>query len=108
MEQGEKFDTVCEAGLFDLYANSYLVFWSADPKQLQKDDERIFIKYNKTRREEFQIKTCICERNVIGAAGASGAAGADATKEGFRERIFCIYCGCERKASIRGSTLFAA
>ena len=52
---------------------------SADPKQLQKDDERIFIKYNKTRREEFQIKTCICERNVIGAAGASGAAGADAT-----------------------------
>ena len=79
MEQGEKFDTVCEAGLFDLYANSYLVFWSADPKQLQKDDERIFIKYNKTRREEFQIKTCICERNVIGAAGASGAAGADAT-----------------------------
>ena len=79
MEQGEKFDTVCEAGLFDLYANSYLVFWSADPKQLQKDDERIFIKYNKTRREEFQIKTCICERNVTGAAGASGAAGADAT-----------------------------
>ena len=79
MEQGEKFDTVCEAGLFDLYANSYLVFWSADPKQLQKDDERIFIKYNKTRREEFQIKTCICERDVIGAAGASGAAGADAT-----------------------------
>ena len=63
MEQGEKFDTVCEAGLFDLYANSYLVFWSADPEQLQKGDERIFIKYNKTRREEFQIKTCICERN---------------------------------------------
>ena len=24
-------------------------------------DERIFIKYNKTRREQFQIKTCICE-----------------------------------------------
>ena len=67
MEQGEKFDTVCEAGLFDLYANSYLVFWSADPKQLQKEDERIFMKYNKTRREEFQIKTCICERNVAGA-----------------------------------------
>ena len=67
MEQGEKFDTVCEAGIFDLYANSYLVFWSADPKQLQKEDERIFMKYNKTRREEFQIKTCICERNAAGA-----------------------------------------
>ena len=76
MEQGEKFDTVCEAGLFDLYANSYLVFWSADPKQLQKDDERIFIKYNKTRREKFQIKTCICERNVTGEAAAGAGTGA--------------------------------
>lgn len=66
MDMGEKFDVVCEAGLFDLYANSYLVFWSPDPERLKSgaaadSNERIFIKYNKTRREEFQIKTCICE-----------------------------------------------
>ncbi|MDD3253993.1 MAG: glycosyltransferase [Lachnospiraceae bacterium] len=65
MDMGSKFDTVCEAGLFDLYANSYLVFWSPDAARLETSDERIFMKYNKTRRETFQIKTCICER-VIG------------------------------------------
>lgn len=64
MDMGEKFDTVCEAGVFDLYANSYLVFWSRSHQKLQGMDERIYIKYNKTRREQFQIKTCICERLV--------------------------------------------
>lgn len=59
---GEGFDAVCEDGLFDLYANSYLVFWSRDEKRLKQKSERIFIKYNKTRKEEFQIKTCICQR----------------------------------------------
>lgn len=61
MDMGEKFDEVCEAGVFDLYANSYLVFWQAD-STMQESDRRIYIKYNKTRREQFQIKTCICER----------------------------------------------
>ena len=61
MDMGEGFDAVCEEGLFDLYANSYLVFWSLDSKELEKN-QRIFIKYNKTRREQFQIKTCICQK----------------------------------------------
>lgn len=61
MDMGEGFDAVCDDGLFDLYANSYLVFWSADRSRLESERERIFIKYNKTRREQFQIKTCICE-----------------------------------------------
>lgn len=30
----------------------------------------------------------------------SGSGRKEASKEGFRERIFCIYCGCERKVSI--------
>lgn len=61
MDMGEKFDAVCEADAFDLYANSYLVFWSRNRTKIKSRDERIFIKYNKTRREQFQIKTCICE-----------------------------------------------
>ncbi len=61
MDMGQGFDAVCEEGLFDLYANSYLVFWSPKERELQKN-ERIFIKYNKTRRDQFQIKTCICRR----------------------------------------------
>ncbi len=64
IDMGEKFDTVCEAGLFDLYANSYLVFWSAQPERLAASEEQVFIKYNKTRRETFQIKTSICERET--------------------------------------------
>lgn len=60
MDMGEGFDEVCEAGVFDLYANSYLVFWSADRKRLHPKEDQIFIKYNKTRRETFQIKTAIC------------------------------------------------
>lgn len=61
MDMGEGFDAVCDDGLFDLYANSYLVFWSKDPKRLQTEKEQIFIKYNKTRREQFQIRTSIWE-----------------------------------------------
>ncbi len=61
-DMGEGFDIVCQDGLFDLYANSYLVFWSADEERLKRQSQRIYIKYNKTRREEFQIKTCICRK----------------------------------------------
>ncbi|MGL5434831.1 MAG: glycosyltransferase [Lachnospiraceae bacterium] len=61
MDMGESFDTVCEDGLFEWYANSYLVFWSPRREKLRPEEDRIFIKYNKTRNESFQIKTCICE-----------------------------------------------
>ena len=64
IDMGEKFDTVCEAGVFDLYAASYLVFWSRSRERLEKEDNRIYIKYNKTRKEVFQIKTCICEEKT--------------------------------------------
>lgn len=60
MDMGEGFDEVCEADVFDLYANSYLVFWSQERKRLHPKEDQIFIKYNKTRKETFQIKTAIC------------------------------------------------
>lgn len=59
IDMGEKLDLACESGVFDQYANSYLVFWSADEKKLQQAAEREFIKYNKTRKEQFQIMTAI-------------------------------------------------
>ena len=62
VDMGAKFDTVCEAGMFPQYANSYLVFWSENPAKIQGSVERVFIKYNKTRKDIFQIKTCICEQ----------------------------------------------
>lgn len=66
MDMGERFDLVCGEGMFDQYANSYLVFWSRDREKLYPEEDRIFIKYNKTRKEAFQIRTCICQ----GTAGA--------------------------------------
>ncbi|GEM_PF-206678 len=60
MDMGESFDTVCEDGLFEWYANSYLVFWSSNREKLWPQEDRIYIKYNKTRTESFQIKTSIC------------------------------------------------
>ncbi len=75
MDMGEGFDAVCENGLFDLYANSYLVFWSARTEKLWPQEDRIYMKYNKTRREEFQIRTCICEWNEQEKDQAAGEAG---------------------------------
>ncbi len=81
MNMGEGFDAVCEDGLFDLYANSYLVFWSWDLEQLERN-EKIFIKYNKTRREAYQIRTCICQKRKPDPASGderSKAAGQEET-----------------------------
>ncbi len=65
MDMGERFDLVCGEGMFDQYANSYLVFWSEDRTKLYPAENRIYIKYNKTRREAFQIRTCICQRTEM-------------------------------------------
>lgn len=64
IDMGEKFDMVCEEGIFDQCANSYLVFWSRDREKLYPPEDRIFIKYNKTRQDIFQIRTCIGERHA--------------------------------------------
>ena len=63
IDMGEKLDLACESGMFDQYANSYLVFWSEDEKKLKAVSERAFIKYNKTRKEQFQIMTAISEKD---------------------------------------------
>lgn len=60
-DMGKNFDAACESGLFEWFANSYLVFWSDDNQKLWPEEDRIYIKYNKTRNECFQIKTSICE-----------------------------------------------
>ncbi len=70
MDMGEGFDMVCEEGVFDQYANSYLVFWSADEAKLYPAKDRVFVKYNKTRQEVFQIRTSIGERR--GPDGTGG------------------------------------
>lgn len=61
LDVGEAFDMVCDDGQFAQYANSYLVFWHAG-QQPEREEKPVFVKYNRTRREEFQIKTTIVEQ----------------------------------------------
>ncbi len=82
MDVGASYDAVCEDGQFGQYANSFFVVWTkrtdavqkglkeADGKQegilrqlwedgKEKKWEIQYVKYNRTRRECFQIKTII-------------------------------------------------
>lgn len=58
IDVGKGFDAVCEDGQFDRYANSYLAVWKNEAES--PGGERVeYIKYNRTRKEEFQIRTAI-------------------------------------------------
>lgn len=74
MDVGASYDAVCEDGQFAQYANSFLVVWTkgaaAKGKAEEAGKERggasekeqweiEYVKYNRTRRECFQIKTVI-------------------------------------------------
>ena len=63
LDTGARYDEVCEDGQFDQYANSYLVFWSQDRGRLYLPDDLLYAKFNQTRREEFQIRTAICQKD---------------------------------------------
>lgn len=72
MDVGASYDAVCEDGQFDRFANSFLAVWTKDKedtggeitKKAREGDrenpwEIQYVKYNRTRRECFQIKTVI-------------------------------------------------
>lgn len=74
MNMGVGFDEVCDAGMFDWYAGSYLVFWSRNASCLGEEEDPIYLKYNKTRKERFQIRTAIGMRRSTGAPYVEKAA----------------------------------
>ena len=51
---GEVYDAVCADGQFDRFANSYLLFWSPSGSLPELP---VYLKYNRTRQETFQICT---------------------------------------------------
>jgi len=59
MDIGAAYDAVCEDGQFDQYANACFAVWSPDKKSGQDGSLPEYVKYNRTRRERFQIKTSI-------------------------------------------------
>ena len=62
-DMGAAFDQVVKEGKFDQYANAYLAIWRRGGRMIQQNGPR-YMKYNRTRREEFQLKTMI-----LGGAG---------------------------------------
>ena len=64
LDIGAAFDAVCQDGQFDRYANAYLAIWRQAGAEREAGDHTDgcraeYIKYNRTRKEEFQIKTVI-------------------------------------------------
>ncbi len=58
-DMGAAYDDVCRDGRFDQYASSYFVIWrKGGGRAIQKTGPQ-YIKYNRTRRECFQLKTTI-------------------------------------------------
>lgn len=55
LDMGARLDQVCEDEQFDRYANSYLAVFRREGKPAK--DAVSYVKYNRTRRKEFQIKT---------------------------------------------------
>ncbi|MDO4294768.1 MAG: glycosyltransferase [bacterium] len=58
----------CEEGQFTQFTSSYLLLWTkadakADSKPKESQKELLFVKYNGTRKEEFQTKTSIVLEN---------------------------------------------
>lgn len=65
MDVGSAYDEVCEDGQFEEYANSFLAVWKKgrrlNPNGVGKQID--LVKYNRTRKEEFQIKTVILQED---------------------------------------------
>ena len=61
---GAKYDEVCRDGVYPQFADAFLFFWTAG--DTAPADSAVFVKYNRNRREEYQLKTVIRE---TGAAG---------------------------------------
>lgn len=71
-----------KTGRFPEFANAFLVFWQrqAAPEAENASQDVIYVKYNRTREDRFQIRTEIREKNgtreVWKTAALSGGKGA--------------------------------
>ena len=65
MDMGAALDAACEDGRFPEFANAFLVFWQrqAAPEAENASQDVIYVKYNRTREDCFQIRTEIREKN---------------------------------------------
>ena len=76
-DMGAAFDQAVRDGRFDQYANAYLAIWRRGGRMIQQSGPQ-YMKYNRTRREEFQLKTVI----LGGADGVRRVEKSALTEEG--------------------------
>ncbi len=77
LDLASSYDAVCKDGQFEQYANGYLVIWRKNGGGKLQEDGPQYLKYNRTREEEFQLKTVIygsskgrfVEKSALGPAG---------------------------------------
>lgn len=92
---GEKYDAACRDGLFPGFADAFLYVWRREGK----GPDTIFVKYNRNRRAEYQIKTeiCVTESGYQVQKSALKAEGVRHIRE-FEKRFFVLHA---EKSSIR-------
>lgn len=68
---GAKYDAICRDGVFPDFADAYLYFWTRASEHVSEEaarntaaDTAIFVKYNRNRRAEYQLKTVIRETDA--------------------------------------------
>ena len=64
LDLAASYDAVCRDGQFEQYANGYLIIWRKDRGKYLQTDGPQYLKYNRTREEEFQLKTAICGSGI--------------------------------------------
>ena len=94
IDLGAKYDEICSDGVFPEFADSFLFFWkreagaeaadgsdpdgkAAAPAENTAEDPAVFVKYNRNRRDCYQLKTVIregkggrtVEKGAVSAAG---------------------------------------
>lgn len=75
IDLGAKYDEICSDGVFPEFADSFLFFWTRDGEDAgsgtpggagsaeaeTREDPAVFVKYNRNRRDLYQLKTVIRE-----------------------------------------------
>lgn len=59
LDLASSYDAVCRDGQFEQYANGYLVIWRKNGGRKLQVNGPQYMKYNRTREDEFQLKTTI-------------------------------------------------
>ncbi len=59
LDLASAYDDVCRDGQFDQYASSYLIIWRKNGGRKLQEDGPQYLKYNRIREDEFQLKTII-------------------------------------------------